>query len=215
LWQHQRVGVFIDVQNMFYSAKHQYNAKLNFAKFLEAATRGRQLVRAIAYVLQTPEVDQTNFINMLKQNGFEVRVKELRIRNDGTAKGDWDLGIAVDTLSMADRLDTIVLATGDGDFAELVRCLRAKGVRVEIFSFPHSTSEELKRAANDYYEIGPELLFTPERKSNGRRERPRLVERTYRASLEEEETVERPVEETPAESQEDEEIRFFPEEPVE
>ena len=156
---HQRVALFVDVQNMFYSAKHQYDAKLNFQKLLEAACRGRALVRAIAYVVQSPEVDQSKFLTMLKQTGYEVKSKELRVRPDGSCKGDWDMGLAIDAISMADKMDAVVLVSGDGDFVALVDLLKARGVKVEVFGFPHSTAEELRSAATEYYEIGPELLL--------------------------------------------------------
>ena len=158
--RHQRLGVFVDVQNMFYSAKYQYRSKLDFSKLLEHAVQGRDLVRAIAYLVQTPDIDQSHFITMLQGVGYEVRVKALRLRPDGTAKGDWDMGIALDTLSLADRLDTMVLVTGDGDFVDLVNLLKARGVRLEVLSFPYSTAEELKVAASEFRPIGPSLLLT-------------------------------------------------------
>jgi uncharacterized LabA/DUF88 family protein len=157
----QRVAVLVDVQNMFYSAKYQYRAKLNFTKLLEAAVQNRQLVRAIAYIVQTPDIDQTNFINMLQQTGYEVKSKLLRLRPDGTAKGDWDMGMAIDAISIADRLDALVLVSGDGDFVDLVNMLKGRGVRVEVVSFPFSTAEELKLAATLFAPIGPEMLLTP------------------------------------------------------
>jgi uncharacterized LabA/DUF88 family protein len=157
----QRVAVLVDVQNMFYSAKYQYRAKLSYTKLLEAAVQCRQLVRAIAYIVQTPDIDQTNFINMLQQTGFEVKSKVLRLRPDGTAKGDWDMGMAIDAISMADRLDALVLVSGDGDFVDLVNMLKGRGVRVEVLSFPSSTAEELKQAATVFAPIGPDLLLTP------------------------------------------------------
>jgi len=157
--KHQRLGVFVDVQNMFYSAKYQYRSKLDFSKLLEHAVQGRELVRAIAYLVQTPDIDQSHFITMLQQTGYEVRAKTLRLRPDGTAKGDWDMGIALDTLSLSDRLDTIVMVTGDGDFVDLVSLLKARGTRVEVLSFPFSTAEELKVAASEFRPIGPGLLL--------------------------------------------------------
>jgi uncharacterized LabA/DUF88 family protein len=157
--RYQRIAVLVDVQNMFYSAKHQYRAKLNFTKLLETAVQHRQLVRAIAYIVQTPDIDQTNFINMLQQTGFEVKSKVLRLRPDGTAKGDWDMGMAIDAISMADRLDALVLVSGDGDFVDLVNMLKARGVRVEVLSFPSSTAEELKQVATSFTAIGPDLLL--------------------------------------------------------
>lgn len=157
--KHQRLGVFVDVQNMFYSAKYQYRSKLDFSKLLEHAVGGRDLVRAIAYLVQTPDIDQTNFMAMLQSTGYEVRTKSLRLRPDGTAKGDWDMGIALDTITLSARLDTIVLVTGDGDFVDLVSLLRAQGVRVEVLSFPYSTAEELKASASEFRSIGPNLLL--------------------------------------------------------
>lgn len=147
------------MQNMFYSAKHQHDAKLDFQKLLTTATRGRCLVRAIAYVVQGPEVDQTKFLSMLRQTGYEVRTKALRVRPDGSAKGDWDMGIAIDAISMADRVDALVLVSGDGDFVELVNLLKARGARVEVLAFPLSTADELAEAATQYHEIGQELLL--------------------------------------------------------
>jgi hypothetical protein len=129
---YQRVAVLVDVQNMFYSAKHQYRAKLNFAKLLDGAVQGRQLIRAIAYIVQTPDIDQTNFINMLQQTGYEVKSKRLRLRPDGTAKGDWDMGMAIDAISLADRLDSLVLVSGDGDFVDLVNMLKGRGVLLPL-----------------------------------------------------------------------------------
>lgn len=168
MWQHQRIRVFVDVQNMFYSAKNQYNAKLNMARLLEAAVGGRQLIRAIAYVVESPEIDQSHFLALLRESGYEVKSKQLRVRPDGSAKGDWDMGIAIDTLSLADRLDTIVLVSGDGDFADLVKCLQARGVRVEVYAFPYSTAEELRSAADQFHEIGPDLLISNLPRRDGR-----------------------------------------------
>jgi len=159
----QRVGIFIDVQNMFYSAKHLYGSKLNFTKLLDYVSRGRPLVRAISYIIQTPEIDQSNFITMLRSNGYEVRTKDLKQRPDGSAKGDWDMGLALDALAMADRLDVVAIVSGDGDFVDLVNFLKARGVRVEVYSFPYSTAEELRHAATEFYQIGPDVVMNPQR----------------------------------------------------
>ena len=165
----QRVGVFVDVQNMFYAAKHLYGSKLNFGKLLEHISRGRPMVRAISYVVQTPEGDQSNFFAMLRSNGYEVRAKELKLRPDGSAKGDWDMGLALDALAMSDRLDVVAIVSGDGDFVELVNFLKARGVRVEVYSFAYSTSEELRYVANEYYQMGPELVMNARPGFNGER----------------------------------------------
>ena len=101
---YQRVGVLVDVQNMFYSARSIHNAKLNFLRLMESAVRGRQLIRAICYSVNTPDVDQSSFQDMLKENGFEVRTKDLRVRADGSAKADWDMGMAIDAVNLCDKL---------------------------------------------------------------------------------------------------------------
>lgn len=175
----QRVGVFVDVQNMFYAAKHLYGSKLNFGKLLEHIARGRRMVRAISYVVQTPENDQSNFLAMLRSNGYEVRSKDLKMRPDGSAKGDWDMGLALDALAMSERLDVVAIISGDGDFVDLVNFLKARGVRVEVYSFPYSTAEELRFAATEYYQMGPELVMNPGRPSPSYNNGERLEHRPY------------------------------------
>lgn len=157
--QNQRIGVFVDVQNMFYAARNQHEGRLNYGKLLPWVVGDRQLVRAVAYLIRSPEVDQTKFMDMLRRQRFEVRVKDLRVRPDGSTKGDWDLGIAIDTLSLADRLDVVCLVTGDGVFVDLVHMLKALGVRVEVYSFRPSTAEELVEAATAFVEIEPGMLI--------------------------------------------------------
>ncbi len=148
---------------MFYAAKHLYGSKLNFTRLLDYVGRGRPLTRAISYIIRTPEIDQSNFITMLRSNGYEVRVKDLKQRPDGSAKGDWDMGLALDALAMADRLDVIAIVSGDGDFVDLVNFLKARGVRVEVYSFPYSTAEELRHAATEFYQMGPDVVMNPQR----------------------------------------------------
>ncbi len=155
----QRVGVFIDVQNMFYAAKHLYGSKLDFPHLLDYVGRGRQLTRAISYLIRTPDIDQSNFVTMLRSNSYEVRIKDLKQRPDGSAKGDWDMGLALDALAMADKLDVVAIVSGDGDFVDLVNFLKARGVRVEVYSFPYSTAEELRHAATEFYQMGPEVVM--------------------------------------------------------
>jgi len=152
-----RVGVFVDVQNMFYSAR-QLGGRLDFEKLLEVTVAGRRLVRAIAYVVTAPDVDQSKFVTMLRQKGYEVKIKELRKRIDGSAKGDWDMGMAIDIVRLSESLDVVVLVSGDGDFVDLVNLVKTKGPRVEVFSFDQNTSKDLIEAADAYYPIGEELL---------------------------------------------------------
>ncbi len=155
----QRVGVFVDVQNMFYSAKALHQSKIDYSKLLEEIVGNRKLVRALAYVVQKSEVDQSSFTEALERLGYEIKSKDLRLRPDGTAKGDWDMGIAIDTIAIAPKLDTVVLVSGDGDFVPLVEMLKAHGCRVEVISFRKSTAAELVIAATKYTAIEESMLF--------------------------------------------------------
>lgn len=155
----QRLAILVDVQNMFYSAKYQHNAKLNFSRLKDVIVGGRQLIRSICYIVQTPEIDQSNFLKTLDALGYEVKSKDLKLRQDGSAKGDWDMGIAIDAMAIASRVDTIALVTGDGDFSELVYHLRSQGVRIEVYSFAQSTAEELKRAATVFCPLSDNVLM--------------------------------------------------------
>lgn len=157
--KYQRVGVFVDVQNMFYSAKRLHNAKLNFSKLMDCAVRGRQLIRAICYMVNNKDIDQSSFTDMLKNNGYEIKSKELRIRADGSSKADWDMGLAIDAISLCDKLDIVVLVSGDGDFADLVYHLKSRGVFVEAISFAASTNEDLVTAVDLHMTIEKDMLI--------------------------------------------------------
>ena len=151
----QRVGVFVDVQNMFYSAHHLFKQHANFQAILKEAVGGRQLVRAIAYVIKTEEFSKEPFFEALDKMGYEVNAKELQVFAGGGKKGDWDIGIAMDMIELAPRLDTLVLVSGDGDFVDLVEHLkRAMGSRVEVIAFGKSTSSKLREAADSFTDLG-------------------------------------------------------------
>lgn len=162
----QRVAVFIDVQNLYHSARQLLGGRLDFKAVLEEAVAGRQLVRALAYVVTTPEdqAERIPFFDFLSHIGIEPRIKELRIYADGHKKADWDVGMTVDAIRLAPGVDTAVLLTGDGDFLPLVEHLQGLGKRVEIMAFSQTTSEELKRQADGFYDLGkdPErFLYKP------------------------------------------------------
>lgn len=159
----QRVGLFVDVQNMFYAAKTLHQSKVDYRKLLEGVVAGRRLVRAIAYVMQKTDVDQNSFLEALRHSGYEVREKELTIRDDVSSKGDWKVEIALDAMAMEPRLDCVCLVTGDGDFVPLVEHLSARGCRVEVVSFGQSTSNELMRAAHQFIPIEQGFLFREEK----------------------------------------------------
>lgn len=150
----QRVGIFVDTQNIYHSAKNLYGSRLNFGKLLEAAVAGRQLIRAIAYVIRSKSQDEEAFFEALAQQGFEVKSKDLQVFFDGMKKADWDVGITIDAVKMADRLDTVVLVSGDGDYLPLVSYLKEnKGCRVEIMAFKETTSAKLIEAADDFFDL--------------------------------------------------------------
>ncbi len=149
----QRVGVFVDVQNMYYSAKNLYNSKVDFKKVLDAAVMNRDLIRASAYVIKADTPDEENFFEALRKIGYEVKIKELKEFYGGQKKGDWDLGMTVDMVQQAKKLDTVILVTGDGDFAVLVDHLRAMGTRVEVMSFGSSSAKEIREAADNFIDM--------------------------------------------------------------
>lgn len=150
----QRVGVFIDTQNLYHSAKHLYKARVNFGNILEEAVGGRTLVRAIAYVIATESGDEKNFFEALTKMGIETKVKDLQIFADGAKKADWDVGIAIDAVKLAPKLDTVVLVTGDGDFVPLIQYLDQHGIQVEVISFGKSSSGKLKEATQAFTDMG-------------------------------------------------------------
>lgn len=141
----QRVAVFVDVQNMYYSAKNLYDGKVDYYSLLDVARDNRKLIRAIAYVIEAQTPDEENFFEVLEDIGFQVKRKELREFYGGAKKGDWDMGMAIDAIRMSDKIDVAVIVTGDGDFRSLVKYLTAQGIQVEIISFGKSTADELVR----------------------------------------------------------------------
>lgn len=150
----QRVGVLIDVQNMYHSAKNLYQARVNFREILRTAVAGRKLIRAIAYVVTTETGEEKAFLEALEKSGIEIKSKELQIFPGGMKKADWDVGVAVDAIQLSKKLDSIVLVTGDGDFVPLVEYLKAQGQHVEIIAFSKSASGKLREIADDFIDLG-------------------------------------------------------------
>lgn len=150
----QRVGVFIDTQNLYHSAKNLYRARVNFNKVLENAVAGRSLIRAVAYVITTESGEEQNFFEALRNIGIETKTKNLQIFNDGNKKADWDVGLAVDAIKLAPKLDTIIIASGDGDFIPLVEYLKVnEGCQVEVISFGKSSSGKLIEAVDTFIDM--------------------------------------------------------------
>lgn len=151
--QKQRVGIFIDAQNLYHSAKNLYKAKVNFAEILEEAVADRMLIRAIAYVITTESGEESSFFEALENMGIETKTKDLQIFFGGAKKADWDVGIAVDAIRLAPKLDTVVLVSGDGDFIPLVEYLKNTGVQVEVISFSKSSSSKLIESCDDFLDL--------------------------------------------------------------
>jgi uncharacterized protein (TIGR00288 family) len=150
----QRIGVFVDVGNMYHSAKNLYNSKLNFGKILESCVDSRQLVRALAYVVDSQTEEEKGFFDALEKQGYEIKSKDLQIFIGGAKKGDWDVGIAVDAITIANHLDVVILVTGDGDFIPLVNFLKNnKGCKVEVVAFKQSASTKLIEEADEFLNI--------------------------------------------------------------
>lgn len=150
----QRVGIFIDAQNLYHSGKNLYHSKVNFGKIVEDALEGRKLVRAVAYVIKTESGEESGFFDALTKVGIETKVKDLQIFSSGAKKADWDVGMAIDAVKLAPKLDTIILLTGDGDFVPLVEYLQMnQGCQVEVVSFGKSTSSKLIEATDHFMDL--------------------------------------------------------------
>ncbi|MBP9695034.1 MAG: NYN domain-containing protein [Candidatus Magasanikbacteria bacterium] len=149
----QRVGVFIDVQNLYYSAKNVHNKKVNFGNIVKEAVAGRKLIRAIAYVVRTETKEEQPFFEALYNMGIETREKDLQIFQTGMKKADWDVGLAVDAIRLAPSLDAIVIVSGDGDYLPLIEYLQSMGKQVEIAAFGETTSGRLVSQADDVLDL--------------------------------------------------------------
>ena len=149
----QRVAILIDVQNLYHSAKNLYGARVNFREILKTAVSQRSLIRAFAYVVRTKTGEEKSFFEALTKLGIETRVRDLQEFFGGLKKADWDVGITVDAIRIAPSVDTIILASGDGDFLQLIEYLKNQGKRVEVMAFSRSASSKLKEAADEFIDI--------------------------------------------------------------
>jgi len=151
--KNHRVGVFVDVQNMYHSAKNLYGARVNFAELLKLATAGRELVRALAYVVKSDTPEEKTFFDALEKAGLELKVKDLQIFAGGAKKADWDVGLAIDAISLSKQVDVVVIISGDGDFIPMVEYLQFNGQIVEAVSFERSTSGKLIEKVNNFIDL--------------------------------------------------------------
>ncbi len=152
----QRVGIFIDTQNLYHSARSNYGAHVNYQAMIEAGLAGRKLMRAFAYVIKSEAGDESKFFEALNDMGIETRVKDLQVFYNGEKKADWDVGIAIDIVRMSEKLDTVVLVSGDGDFLEVLRYVKSRGIRAEVMAFKKTTSQKLTDEADYFWDLGAE-----------------------------------------------------------
>lgn len=160
IFKKERIAIFVDSQNLYYSARMGYAAKVNYEKLLKLITENRNLIKAYAYIVQAPDGDVKPFATSLERIGYIVKIKDVRTRSDGSAKANWDMGMALDILGILDRVDTIVLASGDGDFVPLVDFIKTKNKRVEIFAFAENTAYDLKEKADKFKPLGENIILT-------------------------------------------------------
>ena len=154
IFKDQRVGVLVDIQNLYYSAKVLHRKKVNFGNILKAGVGDRKPIRAIAYGIKTLEGQEEKFFEALEKQGFEVKTKDLQLFPGGAKKGDWDVGIAVDAIKMSKSLDAIILVSGDGDYIPVVEYVQnTTGCRVEGVAFKESTSAKLIEALDNFTDI--------------------------------------------------------------
>jgi uncharacterized LabA/DUF88 family protein len=152
----QRVGVFVDVQNLYYSARNIYGARVNFNEVLREAVGNRRLIRAIAYVVKADMPEESSFFEALEKAGFEVKQKDLQTFAGGQQKGDWDVGIAMDIIKLMQKLDVVVLASGDGDFVPLLEYLQMTGQLTETVAFGKSCSSRVKELTDFFVDLDTE-----------------------------------------------------------
>ena len=149
----QRVAIIIDTQNLYHSGKNLYKAKVNFGAVVKAALGGRKLIRAISYVVNTESGEEQPFFEALEKVGIEIKTKDLQIFYGGAKKADWDVGMAIDAIKMAHKVDAIVLATGDGDFIPCVEYVKSLGCQVEAITFGRSASGKLREVVDDFIDM--------------------------------------------------------------
>jgi uncharacterized LabA/DUF88 family protein len=149
----QRVAMLADAQNLYHTAQSLYSRNIDYSSLLEKGVQDRELTRAIAYVIRADAPDEESFFEALVDIGFETKIKQIKTFADGSKKADWDLGMALDAVTLANHVDTIVLCTGDGDFSRLCSHLRHEGVRVEVMGFAESSADELVEASDTFVDL--------------------------------------------------------------
>ncbi|MFA5052849.1 MAG: NYN domain-containing protein [Parcubacteria group bacterium] len=171
----QRVGIFLDIQNLYHSARNLHGSRVNYKELIKYVAAGRKVARAIGYVVSSdPQTGEEAFFGALEKEGIELRMKDLQIYSSGAKKADWDVGMAVDAIRLAPSLDVIILATGDGDFIPLVEYLQiGLGKIVEVVAFGRTTSGKMKEEVDKFIDVDdiPKAVFKSERSRAASRRR--------------------------------------------
>lgn len=155
-----KIAVLVDVQNIYYTVKQNFNCFFNYSNFWRAISSKGNIVKAYAYAIESRNIQQTKFQNTLSRIGFEVKLKPYIQRSDGSAKGDWDVGITIDALSIAPEVDTIILASGDGDFDLLLQKITHDyNVTTEVYGVTKLTAQSLIKSATIFNPIEKDLLM--------------------------------------------------------
>lgn len=152
-YEDQRIGIFVDVQNLYYSAYNIYHSRVNFGAIIENIIKSRKLIRAVAYVIKADQPEEQAFFDALSKQGYEIRQKPLQTFIGGAKKGDWDVGMTLDIISMVDKLDVVVLVSGDGDFDDVIQYIKNNGARAEVVAFGKSTAGRIKEMADDFMDL--------------------------------------------------------------
>jgi uncharacterized LabA/DUF88 family protein len=156
----KRVAIFVDVQNIYYTTRQSFNGHFDYNAFWRKVTADREVAKATAFAIDRGDQKQRQFQNILRGIGFEVKLKPFISRADGSAKGDWDVGITLDVLDVVDSVDIVVLASGDGDFDLLVQRLRERhAIEVEVYGVPRFTANALSQAATRFIPIDASLVL--------------------------------------------------------
>lgn len=156
----EKVAIFVDVQNIYYTTKQAYRRHFDYQRFWNQATANREVVAAIAYAIDKGDSKQRAFQQILRQIGFEVKLKPYIQRGDGSAKGDWDVGITLDVMELAAQVDVIILLSGDGDFDLLLtKAHHAYGVNTEVYGVLALTAPSLINATQRFIAIDDKLLL--------------------------------------------------------
>ncbi|MFV2057947.1 MAG: NYN domain-containing protein [Thiohalomonadales bacterium] len=155
-----KIALFVDVQNIYYTTRQAYGRRFNYQKLWQQIDSEGEIVSATAYAIASTDERQQKFQYALKQIGFSVKLKPYIQRSDGSAKGDWDVGITIDVMDEAKNVDTVILLSGDGDFDLLLKKVRADpGVRAEVYGVPSLTAASLIDAADVFHRIDDALLL--------------------------------------------------------